>query len=274
MTTHIVTTSGGTGSWFTGMIVREQLWKPGDDLVLLFSDTRSEDIDLYRFLDESSRLIRDARQVVLDQGEDIWDVMWRKRYIGNTRIDPCSYYLKRVPQRQWIEEYCDPDDTVVYIGIDWTESHRFSDALKYWSPWTVKAPLCDPPYYTKEQIAAELAKHGVELPALTREGFPHNNCAGGCVKAGQGHFKMLLEKRPATFSEWERNENALRAELGNVAILRDRRGGVTKPLPLTVLRRRVESGDPTIDADDFGGCQSCAIGTPEGDAALLAALDR
>lgn len=269
---HVVTTSGGTGSWFTGMLVRRELWQPGDELVLLFSDTRSEDIDLYRFLAESSALIPDRQEVVLDQGEDIWDVMWRKRFIGNTRIDPCSYYLKRVPQRGWIERNCDPDDTTIYIGIDWTESHRYHDALEYWAPWTVKAPLCDPPYYTKEQIAAELASYGVELPALTREGFPHNNCGGGCVKAGQGHFKMLLEKRPATFAEWERNENALREELGNVAILRDRRGGTTKPLPLTVLRRRVETGDPTIDADDMGGCQSCAIGTLKDDAALLDAL--
>lgn len=268
---HVVATSGGTGSWFTGMLVRENYWQPGDDLVLLFSDTRSEDVDLYRFLDESSALIRDARQVVLDQGEDIWDVMWRKRYIGNTRIDPCSYYLKRVPQRAWLEQHCDPADTVVYLGIDWTESHRMVKARKYWEPWNVQAPLCEPPYYTKEQIADELTAFGIELPALTREGFPHNNCGGGCVKAGQGHFKMLLEKRPETFAKWEENEAALRAELGDVSILRDRRGGTTRSLPLTVLRRRVETGDNTIDAADIGGC-ACAVGDLDDEAALLAEL--
>jgi hypothetical protein len=54
-------------------------------------------------------------------------VFERKRYLGNTRIDPCSYYLKRLPQRAWLEEHCDPDDTVVYLGIDWTEEQRLEE---------------------------------------------------------------------------------------------------------------------------------------------------
>ena len=268
MTVHVVATSGGTGSWFTGLLVSRTL-QPGDRLVQLFSDTRSEDPDLYRFLAESAEVVG-GEQVVLDQGEDIWDVMWRKRYIGNTRIDPCSYYLKRVPQRGWLEKHCDPADTVVYLGIDWTESHRLDKALNYWEPWTVRAPLCDPPYYTKDQVHAELASFGIELPALTREGFPHNNCGGGCVKAGQGHFKLLLEKRPETFAEWERKESELREVLGDVAILRDRRGGTTKPLPLTVLRQRIEGGGE-VDSHDVGGC-ACAVGDPEQDEALRAAM--
>ncbi len=269
---HVVMTSGGTGSWMTGFVVHAAL-RPGDSMTLLFADTRYEDPDLYRFLDESSRLLPRAKQIVLDQGEDIWDVFARKRYIGNTRIDPCSYYLKRVPMRAWLEKHCQVEDTICYLGIDWTESHRFDKALKYRHPWRVLAPLCDEPYFTKDQIAEILTYNGVELPALTREGFPHNNCGGGCVKGGQGHFKMLLEKRPATFAKWERNEAALRAELGDVAILRDRRGGTTKPLPLFVLRRRIEEGDPTIDQDDIGGC-ACAVGDLDQDAALLAEIDQ
>jgi hypothetical protein len=263
-------TSGGTGSWFTGMLVHARL-KWNDSMTLLYADTREEDIDLYRFLEESSHLMPRAKQVLLDQGEDIWDVFARKRYIGNTRIDPCSYYLKRVPMREWLEAHCGFRNTVCYLGIDWTESHRFEKAQKYWAPWRVEAPLCDPPYYTKDNINAELARYGIALPALTREGFPHNNCGGGCVKGGQGHFKMLLEKRPETYARWEQKERDLREVLGDVAILRDRRGGKTKPLPLTVLRRRIETGDNTIDVDDIGGC-ACAVGDFEQDQALRVAL--
>jgi len=40
---HVVATSGGIGSWFTGMLVAREHVRPSDDLVLLFSDTRSED---------------------------------------------------------------------------------------------------------------------------------------------------------------------------------------------------------------------------------------
>lgn len=267
---HVVMTSGGTGSWMTAQLVYESSLRPGDELVLLFADTRTEDGDLYRFLEEAHRHMTGALQVVLDQGETIWDVFRRKRFIGNTRLDPCSYYLKRVPCREWLEAHCAPRDTTVYLGIDWTEEHRMVKAAKYWAPWTVSAPLCEPPYYTKEQVLARLAELDVDPPALTREGFPHNNCGGGCVKAGQGHFKLLLEKRPDTFAEWERNEAELRAELGDVAILRDRRGGVTKPLPLTVLRQRLEGGDE-VDVHDIGGC-ACAVGDLEQDEALLTEL--
>lgn len=263
---HVIMTSGGTGSWMTAELVYRRMLA-SDTMTLLYADTRYEDPDLYRFLEEAHRHLVGAEQVVLDQGEDIWDVFARKRYIGNTRIDPCSYYLKRVPMREWLEKHCDPADTICYLGIDWTESHRYEKALKYWHPWLVEAPLCEPPYYTKDQINARLAELGVELPALTREGFPHNNCGGGCVKGGQGHFKLLLEKRPETYATWEARENELRQVLGDVAILRDRRGGTTKALPLTVLRRRIETGDKTIEADDIGGC-ACAVGDLDQDIAL------
>jgi hypothetical protein len=87
------------------------------------------------------------------------------------------------------------------------------------------------------------------------EGFPHANCAGGCVKAGQGQFKLLLEQRPEVYAEWEREEQGLREYLNrDVAILRDRTGGTVKPLTLTALRRRIESAPETVDADDLGGC--------------------
>jgi hypothetical protein len=56
VTTRVVTTSGGTGSWAAGMLVARAM-EPGDRLVQLFSDTRTEDPDLHRFLAESSPLV-------------------------------------------------------------------------------------------------------------------------------------------------------------------------------------------------------------------------
>jgi hypothetical protein len=109
---------------------------------------------------------------------------------------------------------------------------------------------------------------GLDIPSLYLDGFPHNNCGGGCVKAGQGHFRLLLAKRPEVFAEWERNEQEIREHLGkDVAILRDRRGGKTAPLTLRELRERAERGGE-IDETDFGGC-GCATGDPEEDAAVI-----
>lgn len=262
---HVVMMSGGTGSWATGRRVVDQYGS--DNLILLFADTNTEDPDLYRFLREA-HVDLGGQLVTLDNdGKTIWDIFREKRYLGNTRIDPCSLYLKRLPMRRWLEANCDPVDTVCYLGIDWSESHRFDRAKQYWAPWTVVAPLCDEPYIDKADIAASLAARNIELPLLNRQGFAHNNCGGGCIKAGQGQFKQLLELRPDTFADWERNEATVRDQLGDVAILRDRRGGKTKPLPLSVLRKNVQD----VDEFDFGGC-ACAVGSLEDDAQTLAAM--
>ncbi len=67
----------------------------------------------------------------------------------------------------------------------------------------------------------------------------HNNCGGVCVRGGQKHWRHLLEVFPDRYAEAEEREQQLRAELGDVAILRERRGGVSRPLTLTELRQRV-----------------------------------
>ena len=87
-------------------------------------------------------------------------------------------------------------------------------------------------------------------------------------QAGIGQFK-LLDRRPDVSAEWEAGENRLRDMLGDVSILRDRRHGVTTPLPLSVLRSQA---DDTIDMFDIGGC-GCAVGSIEEDAETLAALE-
>ncbi len=43
---------------------------------------------------------------------------------------------------------------------------------------------------------------------------------------------------PDRYAQAEAREQQLRAELGDVAILREHRGGVSRPLTLTELRRR------------------------------------
>ncbi|GAA4470911.1 hypothetical protein [Phytohabitans houttuyneae] len=59
-----------------------------------------------------------------------------------------------------------------------------------------------------------------------------------CVRAGQKHRLHLLQVFPDRYAQAEEQERQLRAALGDVAILRDRRGGVSRPLTLSELRRR------------------------------------
>jgi len=49
---------------------------------------------------------------------------------------------------------------------------------------------------------------------LYRLGFAHNNCSGGCVRAGKKHWKLLYEKLPEVYAERERVEREMREYTG------------------------------------------------------------
>lgn len=257
-TKHVVMFSGGIGSWAAAKRVAHE--RGTDNLYLLFTDTKIEDEDLYRFLPEAAANVGGSLVRVAD-GRTPWDVFEDVRFLGNTRAAPCSHILKQQQARKWVEANCSPDDTVLYVGIDWTESHRLDGARKGWAPYTVEAPLCEPPFLTKADLLTELGAEGIPAPRLYGMGFAHNNCGGGCVRSGQAQFALLYEKLPESFAQWKAGEERLRSFLSkNVAILRDRRGGETKPLPLCDFEKRIGSKD--YDEFEFGGC-GCFLDSDE-----------
>ncbi len=228
---HVVMFSGGIASWATAKRVAET--HGIDDLTLLFTDTLTEDEDLYRFLDEAAADVG-GTLVKLSDGRTIWQVFKDTRYLGNTRADPCSRILKRELSRQWLADNADPAETTVYLGFDWTEIHRFERSQKAWTPWHIESPLLDPPLLMRTELFAELAATGIEPPRLYGMGMSHNNCGGGCVKAGKGHFAQLLSVFPERFAEWEANEEDVRQHIGkDVSILRDEhKNAAATPLTL------------------------------------------
>jgi len=249
--------SGGVGSWGAAKRVVEM--HGAASTTLLFTDTLIEDPDLHRFLDEAAANVG-APLVKIADGRTPWQVFRDRRMLGNSRIAPCSTELKQKPARAWMAE--NAPDAVVVVGIDWTEMHRLEGARNGWQPWAVEAPLCEPPYVTKPDLLAMLDDAGIQRPALYREGFVHNNCGGGCVRAGSAQFAHLYRTRPMTFAQWEQGENDMRAFLAaDVAILRDRRGGDTTPLTLTALRTKLETQPTLFDAEDWGGC-GCFMEVP------------
>lgn len=256
---HVVTFSSGAGSWAAARAVADK--QGTENLYLLFCDVKGdsqeehagEDEDNYRFLEEAAADIG-GQLIRVAEGRDVWQVFEDQHFIGNTRVSNCSRTLKQEVSRRWLDENCCPCHTVVYVGIDWSEIHRLPAIVKNHQPYQVEAPLCDPPYLTKDQVFSALAERGIKPPRLYGMGFSHSNCGGFCVRAGQGQFKRLLEVMPERYAYHEEKEEAFRQRFDkDVAILRDRRGGDTKPLTLRNLRLRVQQGDE-IDADDIGGC--------------------
>jgi hypothetical protein len=260
---HVVMFSGGIGSWMTAKRVIDVAG--ADRVTLLFSDVKGftenphigEDEDTYRFIDESAALLG-AKLVKLVDGRDIWQVFRDRRFLGNSRIAPCSTELKQKPAKQWIYDNCDPENTVIHVGIDWTETHRMDAVAKGYAPYKVAAPLTVEPLLTKAQMIEEAEKLGLKAPRLYEFGFKHNNCGGGCVRAGQAQFKHLLEVMPDRFAEWERQEEKMQDFLGvPVTILSKTTKGVKEPLSLRQLREMAETQPTLIDMTDQGVSCNC-----------------
>ncbi|MGV9888349.1 hypothetical protein [Streptomyces sp. NPDC003395] len=258
-TRHVVMWSGGITSWATA---RHVIAEHGSaSVTLLFADTLIEDDDLYRFNEQASAQLGVPITRVAD-GRDPWQVFEDKRWLGNTRIAQCSLELKLKVCENWLGINADPTDTVLYVGIDWTETHRLPAIVDGWAPYPVDAPLTRPPYYDKQQLREQARAAGLIDPRLYQLGFAHNNCGGACVKGGQAQWARLLEVFPERYARAEQAEAKMRRLLGkDVSILRDRTGGTTKPLTLAALRERIEAqrhAQPSlldlVDENDWGGC--------------------
>lgn len=256
---HVVMFSGGVGSWAAAKRVAERHGTA--DMVLLFTDTKTEDEDLYRFINEAAADVG-APLVTIADGRTIWEVFIDERLLGNSYASPCSKKLKKEVANRWFDENCDPKNTIGYVGIDWTEAHRFDGTptrkglkrAKAELGWRFEAPMCEAPYVAKWQMMRDLERAGIKPPRMYAEGFGHNNCGGMCVKGGVGHWSLLWRARPATFLQAEQRENEFRKRFGkDVTILHESKGGVDFNLPLSELRRRLSCGEQ-VDLFAHGGC--------------------
>lgn len=287
---HVVMWSGGITSWAAA---RRVIGQHGTaNVTLLFADTRAEDEDLHRWnRDAAAQLGMPLATVADGKKRDPWQVFEEAGWIGNTRLAQCSHDLKQTPTRDWLAKTADPANTVLYLGVDWSETHRIpgivagyahppkkgcvdkrcaglfdEDGNRLPGPgcenllppeqaWRVEFPLAQPPIRRKDQWIAEARAAGLRIPRLYDLGFAHNNCGGACVKGGQAQWVRLLEVFPGRFAKVEAFEQRMRDRLGkDVSILRDRTGGTTTPLTLAALRARVESQPDQLDLFDEGGC--------------------
>lgn len=260
MIKHVVMFSGGIGSWATAKRVAQE--HGTEQLYLVFSDVKGdnkdphvgEDEDTYRFIQEAADNVG-GTLIWLKEGRDIWQVFKDKKFLGNNRLAHCSHLLKQKPARDWLDANCDPENTIVYVGIDWLETHRIPAIVKAYLPYTAKAPLTDKPYLDKPQMIEWARSEGLTTPRLYDLGFPHNNCGGGCVRAGKTQFAKLLQLMPERYSVWETKEQELRTYLDkDVTILKERIDGETRNITLKELRVRLTETPTLFDEDSWGGC--------------------
>lgn len=257
---HVVSFSGGVGSWMAAKRVAE---KHGTErLHLLFTDTKIEDEDLYRFLYEAAENVGGTLHIIED-GRDPFQVFKDVRLMGNSQKDPCSRILKRELADKWIAENFTPETVRVYLGIDWTESHRYETTAKLKKPWQYFAPLCEKPYITKNDIFRILKDEGIEIPRLYKMGFQHNNCGGFCIKAGQAQFQKLWLEMPERYAEIEKQEESVYQHIGSKhPFIRMTRNKKMRYLSLKEFRTEILEKGVQVDLFDWGGCGCFLVDEP------------
>jgi hypothetical protein len=255
---HLCFISGGLSSFEAA---RRTVQRYGPDHVeLWFADTKSEDPDLYRFLNDCERYL-DVPIRRFSDGRNLWDLFDSEGMIGNSGADLCSRILKReLLNSERARRFPNPDEVICVFGFDWTEPHRQERVSQSHKPYACTFPLNDPPHMIKCELAGFVQSIGITPPRLTMMGFPHNNCGGFCVKAGQAHFALLMRTLPRTYGYHEERERQFRSIVGkNVSVLRDRRNGRTTPLTLEEFRLRLQNQPLAFEGDDWGGC-GCFVG--------------
>lgn len=246
--TYIISYSGGISSAVTVLLAH----KLKLEYVAVFADTLVEDDDLYRFNSDLQEVLR-TDIVVLKDGRDPWDVFIDEKYIGNSRIAPCSKILKTRLIRRYANKNFDSDSPIV-LGMDWAEADRLERASVNWAPRPLVSLLIEHKVL-RSSYGAWLDEFGLVPPRLYRYGFPHNNCGGFCVRAGKTQFASLLEYFPERYRYHEARELETLERIGSTArpFLRDFRGGTCSYLTLREFREEIESG-AHVPTFEWGGC--------------------
>jgi len=247
---HLVAYSGGLGSFeVTRLLVQKYRL---DSITAVFTDTLTEDEDLYRFLTDTIAYLG-CQFVHLADGRNIWDVFESVRFMGNSRIDPCSKHLKREMFRKYlVEHWPNASEVTLYYGIQEHEKHRITSIRDRWAPYCVEAPLIALGT-TKEEMQHTLAEVGIVLPRLYELGFEHNNCGGFCVKTGQRQMAQLLKTLPERYRWHEERQERLFNNIGPHGFIRKTVKGELHYLSLKEFREMVEAGEQVQMFQD-GGC--------------------
>lgn len=238
---HIVNVGGGLSS--TMELPRRVVERYGrENVTLIMCRLPNEDPDVWRLCDAVST---DLNIPINYIGLNLtpWDIFFKVRMMGSSRIDPCSKNLKRDVLDKWIRDNCDPADTVVHVGIQYHEIDRMIRIRAGYElrGYQVAADLSNDPTCTREWLMARCRERYGFVPRLYEYGFSHNNCGGACVKAGLQEWARLLWYLPDVYRWWESNEAKFQRQIGtNATILRDRRKGADINLTLRNFRRRCE----------------------------------
>lgn len=226
------------------------------DPVCLFSDTKREDIDTYRFGHEVAKRwelnVADA-----SNGMDLWDWFRIHKMIPARQLSPCSLAFKIIPSRAWLDEHFESKgiEAVVSIGYDRNEQRRADKALEHWDYKHIKLrfPLIEW-QVDKAQCFGYFAEHNVE-PSRVYRHFQHSNCMP-CKNFREPDWIAYAYHYPSGFAEAATFElrNGLKWMQDGPTLVEL---ALSDKVPSRKGRRKLASEEPAFSFDM--GCDRCSM---------------
>lgn len=252
---YVLSLSGGVASAVAGERAGQRYgW---ENITLWAANTRWEDSDLWRFMDDICHRWGKV-PVIGSDGRTPLQVAEDHSIIPNQKIAPCSRELKIKPFLAFLASV--PKPVTVLLGLDWAEQHRMAAPKRAYEAIdgvTVDFPLMWRPFETRPYQVVVRDDWGITPPRLYAMGFPHNNCGGRCVKQGIREWQRLALNFPERFAEvrdWEQAQRAKGGARADYAICRDQTGGDVKPLTLAEIEQRAQPGDDEESQEDMFAC--------------------
>lgn len=152
--------------------------------------------------EDNQRFLRDCEQWFGQPIVELWNekyegsiykVFESAKYISNAAGAPCTLRLKKDLDRAFRR----PGDRLV-LGYTMEEQERvdrFIDANNDIDIW----PILVEKSIGKSDCLALIERAGIELPAMYKLGYEHNNCIGCAKASGAGYWNKIRDDFPVQF---------------------------------------------------------------------------
>lgn len=192
----VVSFSCGAASAVAAKVSVER-WRGEREVVVVNCDLRKDEhADNLRFYDDVERWIGQPMiRLSNPKYASIDDVFEKERYMVGVMGAACTRCMKR----EVADAFSELGDVDV-IGYTLEEKQRAADLMER-HPYRQFAWVLIQACITKEDCYGIVQAAGIELPAMYRLGYDHNNCIG-CVKGGKGYWNKIRRDFPDVF--WKR----------------------------------------------------------------------
>jgi len=216
--------------WWSGGITSAVACKLAIDLYgkdncrVIFIDTKNEDDDTYRFMDDCSKWYElPIETITSDKHESVQDVWLKYKALNNASGAVCSSEMKRQVREKWQKENTWEHQV---FGFELDEAKRAKGMVLNHAKTKPIFPLMMYGLNKKDCINI-VSEAGIEPPNMYKLGFLNNNCfKTGCVQGGIGYWQKMKRDFPNKFNAMAEMEHRITDDKGKpVTMLKDQSNG-------------------------------------------------